>query len=192
MPPVLQRNAAIHKYLTMRATPATAAPLTELDLRAELARGHFESHAWAVRCCRGDAMEAEDVLHRAYMKVLDGEARFSGRSSFKTWLFGVIRRTAREQSRQGWLRVLRLQRWWREREPNEEPNPVDDERVARLRATLGRLSKRQQEVLHLVFYQDLTIQEAAAVLAMPVGTARTHYERGKERLRQLLERVEER
>jgi RNA polymerase sigma-70 factor (ECF subfamily) len=137
-------------------------------------------------------MEAEDVLHRAYMKVLDGEARFSGRSSFKTWLFGVIRRTAREQARQGWLRVLRLERWWRESTPNEEAVPVEDERVGRLRRALAGLSKRQQEVLHLVFYQDLTIQEAAEVLAMPVGTARTHYERGKERLRLLLERPEDR
>ena len=38
----------------------------------------------------------------------------------------------------------------------------------------------------LVFYQELTIQEAAEVLALPVGTARTHYERGKARLRQML------
>lgn len=176
----------------MRATPARPASLTEIDLRAELAQGHLESHAWAVRCCRGDAMEAEDVLHRAYMKVLDGEARFSGRSSFKTWLFGVIRRTAREEARQSWLRLLRLERWWHTRAPNEEQDITDDDRVARLRKTLDQLSRRQQEVLHLVFYQDLTIQEAAEVLAMPVGTARTHYERGKERLRQLLERPEQR
>ena len=176
----------------MRATPARPASLTEIDLRAELAQGHLESHAWAVRCCRGDAIEAEDVLHRAYVKVLDGEARFSGRSSFKTWLFGVIRRTAREQARQSWLQVLRLERWWQTSTPNDEQHVVDDERAARLRGTLDRLSKRQQEVLHLVFYQDLTLQEAADVLAMPVGTARTHYERGKERLRKLLERTEER
>jgi RNA polymerase sigma-70 factor (ECF subfamily) len=37
-----------------------------------------------------------------------------------------------------------------------------------------------------VFYQNLTIQEAADVLGMTVGTARTHYERGKSRLRDLL------
>lgn len=177
----------------MRATPAGAAPVTELDLRAELARAHLESHAWAVRCCRSDVTDAEDVLHRAYVKVLDGEARYAGRSSFKTWLFGVIRQTAREHTRQGWLRLIRLERWWRGREgehdPNEDASQID-ERVARLRSVLVRLSRRQQEVLHLVFYQSLTIQEAADVLAIPIGTARTHYERGKTRLRALLTEAE--
>jgi RNA polymerase sigma-70 factor (ECF subfamily) len=42
-------------------------------------------------------------------------------------------------------------------------------------------------VLHLVFYQDLSIAEAADVMDVGLGTARTHYERGKARLRQLLE-----
>jgi RNA polymerase sigma factor (sigma-70 family) len=50
------------------------------------------------------------------------------------------------------------------------------------------LSQRQQEIIHLVFYQEMSVQEAAAVLGMPVGTARTHYERGKARLRALLAR----
>ena len=170
----------------MRATPAAAAAPIELDLRDELARAHAQAYAWAVRCCREDRAEAEDVLHEAYMKVLDGRARFEGRSSFKTWLLGVVRHTAREHVRRGWLRVMRLERWWHEREAVSVESAGDDGRVGELRTALSRLSRRQQEVLHLVFYQNLTINEAAAVLTMPVGTARTHYERGKSRLRELL------
>lgn len=171
----------------MRATLAGAAALTQVDLREELAQLHGLAHAWAVRCCRDHRAEAEDVLHEAYMKVLDGRARFEGRSSFKTWLLGVIRHTAREHVRHGWLRVIRLERWWNDSEPQravmESPN---DDRVTTLHRAMAKLSKRQQEVLHLVFYQELTIHEAAGVLSMPIGTARTHYERGKSRLRQLL------
>jgi RNA polymerase sigma-70 factor (ECF subfamily) len=176
----------------MRATLAGAAALTQVDLRDELARLHPLAHAWAVRCCRDRRVEPEDVLHEAYMKVLDGRARFEGRSSFKTWLLGVIRHTAREQGRRGWLRVMRLERWWRETDATRTvPESPNEDRVLALQRAMAKLSKRQQEVLHLVFYQELTIHEAANVLAMPVGTARTHYERGKSRLRLLLARAED-
>jgi DNA-directed RNA polymerase specialized sigma24 family protein len=48
------------------------------------------------------------------------------------------------------------------------------------------LTQRQRQLLHLVFYQDLTIADAAGVLGVSIGTARTHYERGKQRLREML------
>ncbi|HEX4561957.1 MAG TPA: sigma-70 family RNA polymerase sigma factor, partial [Gemmatimonadales bacterium] len=60
------------------------------------------------------------------------------------------------------------------------------ERRGQLAKALERLSRRQREVLLLVFYHEHTIEEAAAVLEIGVGSARTHYERGKARLRELL------
>jgi RNA polymerase sigma factor (sigma-70 family) len=162
-------------------------------LDKQLERHHSDYFAWAVACCHGDRTEAEDVLQTSYLKVLDGQARFAGRSSFKTWLCGVIRRTAAEQRRR---RVLR--RLWGAHPLNTmalvDPSPHPDavvsrsESAARLAAALETLPQRQREVLHLVFYQDLTIREAAEVLGVSIGTARAHYERGKNRLREHLSR----
>jgi RNA polymerase sigma-70 factor (ECF subfamily) len=47
---------------------------------------------------------------------------------------------------------------------------------------LAQLSERQREVLHLVFYHDMRIEDAAQVMGISVGAARTHYERGKKML----------
>ena len=127
----------------------------------------------------------------AYVKVLDGSARFDERSSFKTFLFGVIRKTAMEQRRAQWRSARRLARWFGARpEPllpaNAEARTMRSEQARALTAALRRLSGRQREVLHLVFSEDLTIEEAARVLGIATGSARQHYERGKARLRELL------
>lgn len=52
---------------------------------------------------------------------------------------------------------------------------------------LSQLSKRQQEVLHLVFYQDMTIEEAAKIMDVSVGSARKHYSRGKEAVKKRIQ-----
>ena len=51
---------------------------------------------------------------------------------------------------------------------------------------LGSLSSRQSEVARLVFYHDLTIEEAATVQGISVGSARQHYARAKDHLRDIL------
>src|SRR5258706_11864354 len=81
------------------------------DLEAEMEHLHGASYAWALGCCRRDREEAEDVLQETYLKILDGKARFAGGSSFKTFLFGVIRRTAAAHWRRAWLRRSRLAAW---------------------------------------------------------------------------------
>ena len=133
------------------------------------------------------------MLQTAYLKVLDGSARFDGRSSKRTWLFAVIRRSAAERRRRRWLSDLLPERWLR-----RDPLPIHapdtatlaeaSETSAHLRSALAKLPGSQRELMHLVFYQDFTIEEAAAVLGIGLGSARTHYERGKARLRDMLSR----
>jgi DNA-directed RNA polymerase specialized sigma24 family protein len=159
------------------------------DLQRELELLHADSFGWALSCCRRRKDDAEEVLQTAYIKVLEGRAKFEGRSSFRTWFFGVIRHTASEQHRRQWLRDTLLTRWFAAQPlPSSglAAPPKTGVDTCPLRRALGRLPERQQQVLHLVYYQDLTVEEAAGVLGVSLGTARTHFGRGKRRLRQLL------
>ena len=165
------------------------------ELKAVLEQHHASSFGWAMACCRRDRTEAEEVLQIVYLKVLEGKARFNGAASFKTWLFAVIRKTASDQRRKNFLRALTMiKAGERGTSPDRAEYPEESAYRAEIqsmfRRALARLPRRQREALELVFYHELKIQEAAAVMGVSLGAARTHYERGKKRLRQLLEESE--
>jgi len=165
------------------------------ELESQLESLHSESFGWALSCCGHDETEADDVLQTTYLKIVAGKAKYDRRSSFKTWIFGVIRRTAQEVSRRTQAerkRMIRLVADELEDPSTESPDRelARAEAAQRLVGAMKKLSDRQREVLHLVFYQDLTISEAADVMGISLGSARTHYERGKGRLRELIQKDE--
>jgi RNA polymerase sigma-70 factor, ECF subfamily len=166
------------------------------ELKSLLEQHHKSSFGWALGCCRRDTADAEDVLQIVYLKVLDGRARFNGTASFKTWLFAVIRKTALDQRRKDIVRGLTMLRAAeRGTRPSRTEHPDEfayrGELQSMFRRVLARLPRRQREALELVFYHDLSLLEAASVMGVSLGSARTHYERGKKRLRQMLEETEE-
>src|SRR6266511_6120725 len=77
------------------------------ELQAELEKLHGASFGWALSCCRRDRAEAEEVLQTVYLKILEGKARYRGKSNLKTWLFAVIRKTAITEQRKHLLRTLK-------------------------------------------------------------------------------------
>jgi len=174
-----------------RATKRLTSDMTPQQLKEELERLHPESFAWALGCCRRNRSDAEDVLQETYLKILEGRARFDGRSGLKTFLFAVIRRTASEHARRGlWRRFLPLGR-----QPGEIPpdriadgsqSPEQTDREVLVGRAVAALARRQREVLILVFGHGFTVEESAAALGISVGSARVHYQRGKARVAALL------
>jgi RNA polymerase sigma factor (sigma-70 family) len=167
--------------------------MDDTELTALLEANHASGFGWALACCGRDPGEAEEVLQTVYLKILEGKARFRGDAAFRTWLFALIRNTAADRRRRRLvldLLALRFAQHERTRpdafEHPEEGVSRGEARRAFLRA-LGLLPARQRETLELVFYHDMSVEEAAAVMRITVGAARQHYERGKRRLRQAFE-----
>jgi len=165
--------------------------MTSTDLEGTLRESHGEMYSWAVTCCRGDYGEAEELLQETYLRVLDGRLSFRGDSSFKTWLFAVLRRAALDRRRRVAARLALLGRWVRPavaRPGRQEQHAIADEQAQKIRALLASVSARQRQVLELVFYHELALREAAEVMGVSIGTASRHYHRGK---RVLLAKLEE-
>lgn len=165
----------------------------ESELADTLKSLHADAFGWALHCCGGDHARAEEVLQNGYLKLAQGRIRHGGTSSFKTWWFGVIRLTAHEEFRRQRYRESLLGKLWLQLSgDSHDPRPTPArqmelaEQTLQLRSALDQLPARQAEVLHLVFYQDLSLSEAAAVMKIGLGSVRQHYERGKARLRTLL------
>ena len=171
-------------------------PTDIAELQDELEKLHSASFGWALSCCRRDHAEAEEVLQTVYLKILEGKAKFRGESSLKTWLFAVIRKTAIGEYRKKLLRNLVFIGGLEKRDDAtplvEAPGAAFEksELQKQFRAALAKLPPRQSEVLHLAFYEDMSLSEAAVIMGISIGSARQHYERGKKHLRQWLSETE--
>lgn len=172
-------------------TKTRATEVNRADLEQQLEELHPASFAWALGLCGRDADDAREVLQETYLKIFEGKARFEGRSTLKTWLFAVIRRTAAARRRLRWLRDLRFVHddvsTVPDGQDSSEQRVIQSERTSALVRALNRLARRQREVIELVFYHDMTVEEAAVVAGVSVGTARVHYHQAKQRLRSEIE-----
>ncbi len=153
-------------------------------MKEELRKYHADSFGWALQCSGRNREMAEEALQQVYLKVLEGKARFNQKAPFKNWLFVVIRNTVRDLQKQKKYASVQVKE---DMVPSAQAELIAKEEVQQLQQALQQLSPQQQKVLHLVFYQDATIEEAAAIMNVSLGSARTHYQRGKQKLKTLLE-----
>lgn len=140
----------------------------------------MDAFVWARQCCGFDGEMARDVLQLVYLKILEGKATFHNQSTVKTWLFSVIRYTSME-----WARKTRVENPLPEIMEIADHSSDDPEEVSH-EALLLLLPERQKEVLLLTFYHGLTLEKAAGIMQVSLGTARTHYARGKNNLKSMI------
>ena len=160
--------------------------------RHALAALHGQLFGWALTRCGFDRAAAEDLMQEAYVQVLSGSARFDNKSSLKTFLFGVVQNLARNRFRRlaTRLRVVKAIA----ADPNDgrvEHSQADDAAHRQLWRAVEALPARQRDITELVFCRDMTIEEAATVMGVSVGTGRVHYDRAKRALADKLRTLRE-
>lgn len=128
--------------------------------------------------------DAEDLTQEVFLAAFQSRQRFQGRSSLTTWLYriAVYQWRARCADRNNQTVPL-LENTLGESAVN--PIPDANERMA-LDWAMAALPAALRETFILVKAEGLTYKETAAVLDIPVGTAKYRVHEASERLRALL------
>ncbi len=132
--------------------------------------------------------EAEDLTQEIYLKVWRALPRFRGDSKFTTWLHTVATNACLNRKRS--LR-RELERQFDTDEPLElavapDMGPaqqvVQQDEAAQLWALVEKLPEKYRLVLTLFYQQQLSYQEIAQVLSLPLGTVKAHLNRARNAL----------
>jgi RNA polymerase sigma-70 factor (ECF subfamily) len=150
--------------------------------RSALAALHESVFGWAMSRCHYDRAVAEDLVQQAYVELLSGNARFDGRASLQTFVFAVVQNLAKSRYRRLQSRYRLLLRAGHEVD-TDRAKPYVISACTGVWDAVQQLPARQRDVLELVFCRELTIEEAAKVMGVTIGTGRVHYERAKKALR---------
>jgi RNA polymerase sigma factor (sigma-70 family) len=134
---------------------------------------------------------AEEVSQEIFLAVWQHAATFDpARGSFRTWVLQITRtRIINELRRRGRRPQTTSQsaRGGDDPPPDPGPGPVEEacraHRRAAVRAAVEALPPPQREALSLAFLEDLTHEQIASLLKMPLGTTKSRIRAGVKTLR---------
>jgi RNA polymerase sigma factor (sigma-70 family) len=170
-----------------RLSPKPEVPPTVVDLVDDMDPSYVEFFAAALpqavavaRRITGDLAAAEDAAAEALARAYLRWAKLRSLPYRQAWVLRVAANeaigTVRKQARRD--RILRRQ---------PPTPPVETDRQARLPQVvdqIGRLPRRQREVVVLRFYADLSIDEVATALDISPGSVKSHLHRAVRTLRE--------
>lgn len=168
--------------------PDEPRPLVETLAFDRLYEEHFALVWRALRRYGVEGAELDDALQEVFLVVHAKLASFEGRSSVRTWIYGIARRVARDHRTEARLEV-------------RDPGMLDELPATRegvtseqrdqtrlLYALLDELEPARREVVVLVELEQMTVAEAAEILGENPNTLQSRLRLARGDLAQAWER----
>ena len=156
---------------------------------AELVSRHQSQLRYSLRqMCGYDEALADDLAQESFIKAFKQLHNFKQQSKFSSWLYRIAYNTFLEHVRKKKLDTVSIDedfdrsnsQGFYESGHHDEEEPLPDsglhQKVAKL---LAQLDPERRSVLHLFLHRQYTQQEIANTLSIPLGTVKTHINRGR-------------
>ncbi len=157
----------------------------------ELVRRHYQSVVRVVYSMCGDTALAEDATQEAFIRAWVNLPSFQPTAPLRNWLFriainaalDVLRKKPEESLEENQVIMITDQA------VSPEAALIEKERVELVRQAMKGLPEASRSVLVLREYGELSYQEIAKVLEIPVGTVMSRLNYARNRLRETLRGV---
>ena len=175
------------------------------DAFSELVR-HYEKFVYNTACkalsAGGRSIDgADDIAQSAFIKAWRNLSLFRGECTFSTWLYRITVNTARDmlryESRRGTVSLVKDTE--DEDDGSEWDVPVTSgdtipedamerkEAILAVRRAIEELPEDQRQVIVMRDLHELSYQEIADKLGIELGTVRSRINRGRQKLKNILE-----
>ena len=135
----------------------------------------------------GDIGLAEEIMEETFFKIATKKPRYSGKSSFKTWLFAIGRNSAVD-----WLRKTKREQVICDDELDNQQDIENEylrtEQKITLHRAMSRLLPDYRQALYLSFFEELNNEEVASVMHKSKRQIENLLYRAKNSLRTELEK----
>ena len=136
-----------------------------------------------LRRLAGSDDAAADLAQDTWLKVMRGIANLREPARLRPWLFGIARRVAMDRLRRQYTRAVDPDAVLEDIAAPEIDADLEAD-LAALESKLESLPLRERETLALFYLRELSIDEIAALLAVPAGTVKSRLHRARQLLRE--------
>lgn len=154
-------------------------------------RHHSPLLGYLYRLTGGHRPLAEDLTQETFLRALRRIAQYQYPRPFKPWLYAIATNLARDHYKQAEQRYATFSLDFAEAAPDPHAPHPGEALLAQVEAqevikALAALPPPQRETIILRYYQDLSLDDIAATLHIPVGTVKSRISVGLKRLKAIL------
>lgn len=151
-----------------------------------------------------NADDAEDLTQEAFAKAFNSLAKFDSKYAFSTWLFRIATNNCIDFIRKKRVKTVSIDTPYENNEgdtfsidikdPDENPDEVmlRQQRKEYLAIAVDKLPPKYKQLVDLRYFQELSYEEVALELDLPLGTVKAQLFRARELLSNELKYMQDR